>query len=106
MRNLKRLSALCLTVVLCAALLAGCKSDGDGLSLSVCVGAEPVSLDPIYAEEVGDQTILAHLYENLMRVTNDGSGNAVVTNGMAKSVDMEENYDGTVTYTFRLRSAK
>ena len=39
MRNLKRLSALCLTVVLCAALLAGCKSDGDGLSLSVSVGA-------------------------------------------------------------------
>ena len=53
MRNLKRLSALCLTVVLCAALLAGCKSDGDGLSLSGCVGAEPLSLDPIYAEEVG-----------------------------------------------------
>ena len=106
MRNLRRLPALCLTVVLCAALLAGCKSDGEGLSLSVCVGSDPESLDPIYAENIGDQTILAHLYENLMRVTSDGSGNAVVTNGMAKSVDMEENYDGTVTYTFRLRSAK
>ena len=97
MRNLRRLPALCLTVVLCAALLAGFKSDGEGLSLSVCVGSDPESLDPIYAENIGDQTILAHLYENLMRVTSDGSGNAVVTNGMAKSVDMEENYDGTVT---------
>ena len=29
-----------------------------------------------------------------------------MANGMAKSVDVEENHDGTVTYTFRLRSAR
>ena len=46
-----------------------------------------------------------HLYENLMRVTEDGDGNTTVVNGMAKSVETEENTDGTVTYTFQLRSA-
>ena len=105
MRKLKKAVSLLLAALLCASVLVGCADGGDGVSLSVSVGSRVTTLDPIYAEEVGDQTILAHLYENLMRVTNDGSGNAVVTNGMAKSVDMEENYDGTVTYTFRLRSA-
>lgn len=106
MRDFKRLMALTMSAVLCISLLAGCAKDGEGLALSVCVGAAPVSLDPIYAEEIGDQTILVHLYENLMRVTVDVSGNTTVTNGMAKSVTQEENYDGTVTYTFKLRSAK
>ena len=59
---LKRLSAL--ARVLSLLLLTGCTKTGDGISLSVCVGAEPDSLDPIYAEEPGDQSILCHLYEN------------------------------------------
>ena len=106
MRLWKRLAALTLPAVLCLSLLAGCAKDGEGLSLSVCVGPAPVTLDPIYAQEITDQTILAHLYENLMRAASDGSGGSTVVNGMAKSVDVEENHDGTVTYTFRLRSAK
>lgn len=106
MRMLKRLVCLALSGALCLILPAGCAGEADGGSLSVCVGPAPVTLDPIYAEEIGDQTILAHLYENLMRVTVDVSGTPTVTNGMAKTVDQEESYDGTVTYTFRLRSAK
>lgn len=102
----KRLACLALCGVLCLGLLAACAQEADGSTLSVCVGAAPVSLDPIYAEETGDQTILVHLYENLMRVTADASGAAVVTSGMAKSVDQEESFDGTVTCTFRLRSAR
>lgn len=106
MRQLKRLAALMLPAALCISLLAGCTRAGEGVSLSVCVGSTPETLDPIYAENVSDQTILVHLYENLMRVTADASGSTSVVAGMAKSVDQEENYDGTVTYTFRLRSAK
>ena len=106
MRIWKKLACLVLSGAMCLGLLAGCAGETDGVSLSVCVGAAPVSLDPIYAEETGDQTILAHLYENLMRVTVDVSGNPTVTGGMAKTVDQEESYDGRVTYTFRLRSAK
>ena len=103
---MKRLAALLLPAALCLSLLAGCARAGEGVALSVCVGPAPDTLDPIYAESITDQTILVHLYENLMRVTADGSGGTSVVAGMAKSVDQEENYDGTVTYTFRLRSAK
>ena len=106
MRFWKRLAALMLPAVLCVSLLVGCTKDGDGLSLAVCVGPSPATLDPIYAREITEQTVLAHLYENLMRVASDGSGGTTVVSGMAKSVDTEKNHDGTVTYTFRLRSAK
>ena len=106
---LKRLTALLLPAALCASLLSGCAKDGDGMTLNACVGGAPASLDPIYAEESADQTIVAHLYENLMRVTADSSGKTSVIGGMAKSVDEdEETKDGalSVTYTFRLRSAR
>lgn len=103
----KRLAAALLAGALC--VLSGCARSGDGLALSVCVGGEPESLDPIYAEDVPGQTVLANLYENLMRVTVDSAGKTSVIPGMAKSVDQEEEArDGavTVTYTFRLRSAR
>lgn len=106
---LKHLTALLLPAVLCISLLSGCARDDDGMALAVCVGSAPESLDPIYAEEAGEQTVLAHLYENLMRVTADSTGKTSVIGGMAKSVDQEEETrDGTltVTYTFRLRSAR
>lgn len=106
MRFWKRLAALLLPAVLCISLLAGCTKDGEGVSLAVSVGPAPTTLDPIYAREITDQTVLTHLYENLMRVASDGSGGTTVVSGMAKSVDTEANHDGTVTYTFRLRSAK
>ncbi len=108
-RFVKRLTALLLPAALCAALLSGCAKDGEGMALSVCTGTSPDSLDPIYAEDVSGQTVLAHLYENLMRVTADSAGKTSVLPGMAKSVDQEEETkDGTVTvtYTFRLRSAR
>ena len=101
MRFRKRLAALVLPAVLCISLLAGCAKDGEGAALSVCVGPEPQTLDPICAREITDQTVLTHLYENLMRVVSDGSGGTTVVSGMAKSVDTEKNHDGTVTYTFR-----
>ncbi len=106
-RSFRRL--LTLFLLLALLLLTGCTKASDGLSLSVCVGGEPESLDPIYATTPGDQTILNHLYENLMRVTADASGQTSVTYAMAKSVDMEEEtVEGgvAVTYTFRLRSAR
>ena len=107
MKYWKQLASLVLAAAWCISLLSGCGGKApDGVALSVCVGASPVTLDPIYAEEVGDQTILEHLYENLMRVTVDASGKTTVTSGMAKSVSQETNYDGFVTYTFKLRSAK
>ena len=106
MRCWKRWSAALLALTLCMGLLSGCSQEEARPGLSVCVGADVETLDPIYATAEGDQTILVHLYENLMRVTLDTSGGTTVTGGMAKSYTQERNADGTVTCTFRLRSAK
>ena len=105
MKHWKRRLALLLAAALCVSALAGCARGGDAMSLSVCVGGAPEELDPIYATEPADQTILVHLYENLMRKTAGASG-ATVTNGVAKSATSEGNTDGTVTWTFQLRGAE
>ena len=100
MKLWKRGLALVLAVSACFALLTACgqgEAVGDQLALSVCVGETPATYDPIYAEEAGEQTILNHLYENLMRLEQDENGQAVAVNGAARSVDVKENADGTVT---------
>jgi len=107
MRIYKRTVSFLLSAILCLSLLSGCAEDrAAGLSLPVCIGSQHSTLDPIYAEDIESQTTLVHLYENLMRVSSDGSGGTMTVNGMAEDVEIEENTDGTVTYTFELRSAK
>ena len=106
MKSWKRWAAALLSVALCLGLLAGCGGEEEGMSLSVCAGAAPESLDPIYATSTADQTILTHLYENLMQASTDENGALTAASGMAKSAESETNVDGTVTWTFRLRNAK
>lgn len=107
MNRCKRIAALILSAILSLSLLTGCAgTSADGMELSVSVGSRVTTLDPIYAEDLESQNVLVHLYENLMRVAPDKNGGSTVVNGMAKDVNVEENVDGTVTYTFRLRSAK
>ena len=106
MKSWKRWAAALLSVALCLSLLAGCGGEEEGMSLSVCAGAAPESLDPIYATSTADQTILTHLYENLMQASTDDNGALTATSGMAKSAESEINVDGTVTWTFHLRNAK
>lgn len=108
MKLWKRLTALLLSAAACVSCLAACggATAEEGTVLSVCVGGEPDTYDPIYAQEIGDQTVLNHLYENLMRLERDENGQLTLVNGAARSVDMKENADGTVTYTFRLRGGK
>ncbi|MGN8889610.1 peptide ABC transporter substrate-binding protein [Dysosmobacter sp. HCP28S3_G4] len=104
----KRAAAGLLSAVLCFGLLSGCglEADETTMDLSVCLGQAPATLDPIYAAKSQDMTVISHLYENLMKIAADNSGGTIVTNGLAKSYSVEENKDGTVTYSFRLRSAK
>lgn len=105
MKRMKRLTALVLCLALCLGL-SGCGGEDQGFSLSVALGDRYETLDPIYAETAGDRSIIAHLYENLMKLTVDAGGDTSAGYGLAKSVEQEANVDGTVTYTFRLRSAK
>lgn len=104
----KRLLSLVLTAALGCSLLTGCAETAASgeYTLPVRVGSTPSTLDPIYAQDAGDQTILAHLYENLMRVSVSADGSTTVVGGMAKSVDVVENPDGSTTYTFKLRGSE
>ena len=107
MRTWKRLAALCLSLALAVGLLAGCGGESaPGLSLRISMGPESGSYDPVRVSSAEAETVLVHLYENLLRLTPDGSGGTTLATGVAKKYDVEENYDGTVTYTFHLRSAQ
>lgn len=106
MKSSRRMATLALCLALMLGILAGCGGEAPGISLRVSMGPEADSYDPIRAETPEAETVLVHLYENLLRLTPDPSGGTALAPGVAKKYDVEENYDGTVTYTFRLRAAK
>lgn len=81
-------------------------SASSGLNLSVSVVGQPKSLDPLQENNAAGQTVLANVYENLMKIAPGTDGKTTVTYGAAKSYEKKNNYDGTVTYTFRLRDSK
>lgn len=104
-------AALCVSLFLsaCAAGKQEAKRAGNtssGLNLSVCMIGRPESLDPLQGNNAAGQTVLASIYENLMKIVPDSSGKMTVVCGAAKSYQKKTNYDGTVTYTFHLRDSK
>ena len=107
MKMWKRMAAMGLCLALAAGTLAGCGGgSAPGLALRLSMWQEAGSYDPIRAETAEAETVIVHLYENLLRKAPDTSGGTTLASGVAKKYDMEENYDGTVTYTFHLRQAK
>lgn len=106
MRQWKRTVGLILTAVLSLSLLSGCGEQDEAWAMTVCLGSEVGNLDPIRAKSAEARTVIGHLYENLMRISADASGRETVASGAARKYSMEENYDGTVTYTFHLREEK
>ena len=110
---MKRWLAICLSAVLLLSAMTGCGGNGGqdektpeggaSLDLSVrCTGAVS-DLDPARAPEQNTETITHHLFENLLRWEDDGSGHAVLANGAASSYTVEQNNDGSTTYTFTIR---
>ena len=96
-------AALLPLLTACARTEAPPEEGGEGLALRVCATAAQRSVDPVAASQTGGDTIIFHLYENLMRWEDDGAGHAVLAPGVAESYETEEHYDGSVTYTFTLR---
>lgn len=104
-----RLTALLLALSL---LLAACGGEEGGLdapeevhllSLAVAAGEAQDTLDPARSTAQGGEMILHHLYENLLRWEDDGSGWAVLAPGQAERYEVETDYAGNATYTFTLR---
>lgn len=72
--------------------------------LTVALGRQLTSLDPARATARGSETVLHHLFENLMRWEDDGSGFATLAPGQAESYTVDTDFAGNATYTFHLRS--
>ena len=72
-------------------------------TLSVRINEAQGTLDPAQVTAQGGDAILYHLFENLMRWEDDGSGWAVITCGQAESYTVDTDYAGNSTYTFKLR---
>ena len=112
MKRCQRTAAILLIIVLNLGSLTGCGKNQPQKTLlvpetlSVCLGSAPDSLDPACAAESRDLTVISNLYENLMKLAEDESGNLTPVFAMARSYEDEKHIDGSVTYTFRLRNAK
>ncbi len=108
MKKFDRIAGLALGAALLLGLLSGCggkQTDEEPFVLRASVCGALDSLDPAMNTDDDAKTVFCALYENLMRMSDDGSGHAVLTNGMAKEYTEEVNYDGTVSYRFTLRSS-
>ncbi len=74
-------------------------------SLSVCLASEPQTLDPALNSAVDGATTVAHLFSGLAKWAQDDNGNLVIVADAAEELtEGVVNEDGTVTYTYTLRS--
>ena len=71
--------------------------------LSVSVSDAQDTLDPARVTAAGGESVLYHLFENLMRWEDGGDGWAVLAPGQAESYSVETDFAGNATYTFTLR---
>lgn len=95
-------TAAALLLALCM-LLGGCSQDKESMELRVCLEQAPATLDPALVTNDSERSLVTHLYDNLMRLSDDGEGGLTATCAAAKSYQVEDNLDGTQTYTFILR---
>lgn len=109
-RYFRTLTALLLALLM---LLTACGEPADNtadtapvnepITLTVAIGEAQTTLDSGKATAKGSDTILHHLFENLMRWEDNGDGYAVLAPGQAASYTVEIDYAGNATYTFTLR---
>ena len=102
MKKMQRILALLLVLVL-TALLTGCQDQSQGLALRISLPHELTTLDPAMVTTETEKIVVSHLYENLMKLSNDGQGGTTLVNGLVSTYQCEDNLDGTQTYTFHLR---
>ena len=101
MKMWKQMGAAVLALCLCLGLLSGCGEDKDGFSLQAALVGEVPSGDPAMVQGAEQETVLLHLYQNLMQRTFS-DGESAAASGVAQSYNETANADGTVTYTFHL----
>jgi len=110
LRTMLLAAAMALTALLSACETPGNNSpdnpaeDEDGAFIVTArVAAAQNTMDPAYVTAQGGDTILYHLYENLLRWTDGGDGYAVLAPGQAEDWSSASDFAGSTTYTFTLR---
>lgn len=70
----RRIRYMALLLVLCMLALTGCAQPRDTMTLRVCLDAAPATLDPAMASSDAERTVVAHLFENLMKLSRGEDG--------------------------------
>lgn len=108
-RRHARTICLFLSALILLSALSGCapeeKDDDERFVLRAAVCGAVESLDPAMNTDEDVENVLCAVYENLMKVEDDGEGNLTVVPGIAKEYTETVNFDGTVEYAFTLRSS-
>lgn len=99
MKQAKRLLALALALCMALTLCACGETEQEHLTVRAAFVGAPSTLDPARAVTEIEKTVVAHLFENLMKQSLNG-----VTAAQAGSYVYTDNMDGTETYTFTLRN--
>lgn len=97
-----------LTLALGLGVMSGCAQEEveqESFTLQVALVGQAERLDPIYATEEVEQTLLRNINDSLMTQVVEDDGTINVEPALAKSVQETDNEDGTTTYTFTLRTA-
>ncbi len=96
----KRMAAVLLALTMLLLPLAGCGEQKEDIQpLRIAMADAPHTLDPAQVDTDTEKTVVVHLFENLMKLTEGG-----VVCAQAKSYTCTDNLDGTETYRFTLRT--
>lgn len=95
MKTLKKITALCIAVILTVLPLSGCSSESDGIDLIYPFGGNINSYDPQVSSEADEYLLIENCFEGLVRYNDDGE----TVPGCASSWEISED---KLTYTFHL----
>lgn len=109
MQRFTKWICILLSALMFMSALSGCgekeeESEAERFVVRASVCGPLDSLDPALNDDERAESVFYALYENLMRVSLDEDGKAVLETGIAKDYEEIRNYDGTVDYLFTLRS--
>ena len=103
MKKMKRILMVVLALLMMT-MLTACQEESETLNLRISLPHELTTLDPAMVTTETEKTVVNHLYENLMKLVDDGNGGSKLAYGLASGYQCQNNLDGTQTYTFTLRS--
>lgn len=109
MRHIKPFICILLGALMLMSALSGCAErevpEEERFVLRAGVCDRIASLDPAMNADPAAESVFCALYENLLRMEDDGTGHIAAVPGIAKEYRETVNFDGTVDYAFTLRSS-